>query len=317
MTRTLGHLRSRHLKSKAGRLLSGIVRFFLILGICFVILYPVMNMISMSMKTRDDLFDPSVFWIPRELSLETIASNFSFVVEFSEYWVYLGATAVFVLTTTACHIVGSCVVGYGFAKFRFKGNGFLFSLVLLTMMVPPLTIIIPQYLLVNDFDPLGIIGLFNGGAGLNLNVGFLPLILFGLTGFGLKNSLYIFIFRQFFKNCPKELDEAAYIDGCGVFKTFWRVGIPLARGAAVTVGIFSLVWQWTDTFYTFFFGNNIKHLVSELSNLTYRLWMINADGSHIVYSNVAMLLAILPLLLLYLLLQRLFSQSIERSGLVG
>jgi multiple sugar transport system permease protein len=299
------------------KLIYNLFRFGLIFGICFIILYPVLNMISMSIKVRDDLFDPSVFWIPRNFSFDTISSNFNFVVKFSEYWNYLFSTLLFVASTTACHIISSCLIGYGFAKFKFRGNSIIFSLVILTMLVPPLTIIIPQYLIMNNFNPLGIIGLFNGGVGVNLNTGFLPIILLGLTGFGLKNSLYIFIFRQFFVNTPKELDEAAYVDGCGIFRTFFYIGVPLAKSAAITVGIFSIVWEWTDTFYTFFFGNNINHLFSELKNLSFRLWMLNADGTHLIYTNVAMLLAILPILILYLVLQKFFTQSIERSGLVG
>jgi len=224
---------------------------------------------------------------------------------------------VFVLAVTACQLAGSCVVGYGFAKFKFKGSGVMFSLLLLTMMVPPLTIIVPQFLTMVNFNPFGIVGLFNSGKGINLNKGYLPLILFGLTGMGLKNSLYIYIFRQFFKNSPKELDEAAYIDGCGVIKTFFRIGVPLSKGAAVTVALFSIVWEWTDTFFIVFFGNRTKHLVSELINLRHMLWMNKADGSEIIYANAAMLLSLLPLLIMYLFFQKLFTQSVERSGIIG
>ena len=294
-----------------------VVRIFLITGISLIILFPLLNIISMSVKSREDLFDPSVFWIPRNFSWDTVFSNFKFVINFSEYWNYLLSTCIFVISTTVCHVVSACVIGYGFAKFKFKGNSLLFTLVLLVMLVPPLTIIIPQYLIFSDFNPLGIIGLFNGGKGIKLGVGFLPVVLLGLTGFGLKNSLFIYIFRQFFMNSPKELDEAAYVDGCGIFRTFFFIGVPLAKSAAMTVGIFSVVWEWTDSFYTFFYGENMKHLISELSSLSSRLWSLNADGSHMIYANVGILLSIIPLLVLYLLLQNFFTQSIERSGLVG
>ena len=293
------------------------MRFSLILGISLIILFPIFNIISMSIKAREDLFDPSVFWIPRDFSWNTVYSNLKFVINFSDYWQYLFSTCIFVVVVTACHIASSCVIGYGFAKFRFKGNKPLFSLVLLVMLVPPLTTIIPQYLIFSNFDLFGLIKLLGGGDGISLNVGFLPIMLLGLTGFGLKNSLFIYIFRQFFANCPKELDEAAYVDGCGVFKTFFFIGIPLAKSAAMTVGIFSVVWEWTDSFYTYFYGENLKHLISELFSLAQRLWHLNADGSHLIFSNVGILLCILPVLLLYIVLQKFFTQSIERSGLVG
>jgi len=306
--------------SKANRLIALPMmfgRFFLIFGISLVILFPIINIVSMAIKSREDMFDPSVFWIPRNFSWETVFSNFRFVMSFSNYWSYLASTFIFVAVVTACHISSSCVIGYGFAKFKFRGNSIIFSLVLLVMLVPPLTTIIPQYLIFSNFNPFGIIGLFNNGKGISLITGFLPIALLGITGFGLKNSLFIYIFRQFFTNCPKELDEAAYVDGCGIFRTFFYIGIPLAKSAAMTVGIFSVVWEWTDTFYTFFYGKNMKHLISELSSLAYKLMMKNADGTHMIFTNAGILLAILPVLILYVVLQKFFTQSIERSGLVG
>lgn len=318
----LGTINVTNYANKVKSLLWSIVRGMLLMGISFIIIYPILYMVSMSLKVRPDLFDASVVWIPKYSSFPEVIKTYRHVIKVIQYWQYLQGTVVFTLVTTAIHIVISCVVGYGFAKFDFKGKKLFFQIVILTMLIPPITTIIPMFLRFRYFDFFGIIQVITGQPGINLNVGMWPSVLLGATGFGLKNGLYIFIFRQYFKGQPKELEEAAYIDGSGVFKTFYSVHLPLCGSSILIVAIFSAVWQWTDSFYTSIFSKDIHHIMSALPSLRVSLqsignWSQVDVASTPIYTNAGIFLAILPLIIFYIFVQRYFIQGIEKSGLIG
>lgn len=140
---------------------------------------------------------------------------------------------------------------------------------------------------------------------------------------GLKNGLYIYLARQFFRNMPKELEEAALIDGAGFAGTFFRVMLPSARPILTVIFLFSSVWQWTDIFYTSWFVPKLNTLSMQLNSLAYTVMdKENISQSLDQYyanqiSATGCLLAILPLIVLYVLMQRQFIEGIERSGIVG
>ena len=142
-------------------------------------------------------------------------------------------------------------------------------------------------------------------------------------GNGIRAGLMIFIFRQFFKGLPKELEDAAYLDGCGPFMTFIRVMIPNAASSFLTVFLFSVVWYWNDYYVssTFFNKNQtIALMLKNLSTLLSQQLFNNADVSpreQIVWMEAGCLIAILPILVMYIFLQKYFTEGIERSGLVG
>ncbi|MBP3389315.1 MAG: carbohydrate ABC transporter permease, partial [Clostridia bacterium] len=172
---------------------------------------------------------------------------------------------------------------------------------------PPQTIMIPLY---ETFRYMVIPGVFSNGM---INT-IAPMIILSLTGLGLRNGLYIFMFRQSFRNMPKELEEAAYIDGCGAFGTFFKIMLPSARPIIVTVALFSFSWQWTDTFYNDLFFPTQTVLASSVYLLenVYDEAILNS-----MLQNVGAILAILPLAIFYLFAPRAFVQSVERSGIVG
>jgi multiple sugar transport system permease protein len=224
-------------------------------------------------------------------------------------------------------LISCTVIGYGFARFRFKGRGVLFALVILTMIVPPQTLMIPLFLHFRYFDVLGIISAITGQKGINLLESYWPFVLMSLTGMGLKNGLYIYIMRQFFRGMPKELEEAAYVDGAGMLRTFGQIMLPSAVPAMVTVFMFSFVWQWTDTFYSSLFLMRTDVLAKTAANVSNQIMKdLSADiGVDIylspaissMYTNTGSLLVVLPLLILYLFAQKLFVESVERTGIVG
>jgi multiple sugar transport system permease protein len=152
----------------------------------------------------------------------------------------------------------------------------------------------------------------------------IPYIMMCLGCMGLKNGLYIFMIRQFFMGFPFELEEAAYVDGCGPFKTFFRIMIPGAKPIITSCFLFSFVWQWTDSFYSNLFLGKIQLLSIQLTGIVdkFGIYLTKLHGGSVVapigYSNAilstGMLLAILPLIILYIFCQRLFVESLASTG---
>lgn len=296
-----------------------LARTALIIGLSFVILYPILLKVSIAFKHRVDLYDTTVMYIPRNLTLE----NFQFIIETMDYFrvvfnSFMLSGSTMLLTTISC-----ALVGYGFARFKFKGNGILFALVIFTILVPPQTNMVPTYLQYRDFDILGIIGLFNNGEGVRLIGTYWPFIISSATAVGIKAGLFIFIFRQFFKGIPQELEEAALVDGAGVFKIFFQIMLPNAMPAIITVMLFAFVWQWNDIYFTTMFLDNPNVISGRLqvvsSTISHRLSEGGAiDPSYLsMLVNTSILLAIAPLIIMYLFVQRHFVESVERTGIVG
>lgn len=316
-------------KVHAGRLLSfnywkkwlwSFARLVLIVGLSFVILYPILQKISTAIKDKADLYSPIVVWIPEHFSLD----NFRQVISIMDYWSTLGNTFVLSAVTTLLTAISCALAGYGFARLKFRGSNLLFIGVMLTILVPPTTILIPLYLNLKDFTLLGLIPLLTGKS-VNLLNSYWPFILTSLTANSMKAGLYIFIFRQFYRGIPKEIEEAAYIDGASVSRTFTRIILPNATPAIVTVLLFSFVWQWNDSFFTTTYLTTSKVMSIQLGSLPYNLGIKLGDGSTSqvdpfylsMVQDTGILLAILPLIIIYIFVQRYFVESIERTGLVG
>ena len=129
----------------------------------------------------------------------------------------------------------SCLVGYGFARFKFKGRNILFFIVILSLIVPAQTILIPLYF---RFSSIGLLNTI------------WPVVILSACGIGLKNGLYIYLMRQFFRGMPRELEQSAYIDGAGPLRAFVQIILPNAFNMMITVFLFSFTWQWTCLLYT-------------------------------------------------------------------
>ncbi|MFB4323405.1 carbohydrate ABC transporter permease [Priestia sp. BR_2] len=301
------------------RWLWSFIRLTLIAGLSFVILYPILQKISTAVKDKADLYSPVVVWIPENFTM----SNFLDAIRIMDYWETLFNTFALSATTTVLTAASCALAGYGFARLKFKGSQFMFACVILTILVPPTTILIPIYLNLKDFTLMGLIPLITGKSA-NLLNSYWPFILTSLTANSLKAGLYIFIFRQFFRSIPKEVEEAAYIDGAGVGTTFTRIMMPNAIPAVITTTLFSFVWQWNDSFYTTTYLTSSKVMSTQLSSLPYNLSiMLGGDPSKAdpfylsMVQDTGILLAILPLIVIYLFIQRYFVESIERTGIVG
>ncbi|MGN0592647.1 MAG: carbohydrate ABC transporter permease [Ruminococcus sp.] len=284
-----------------------IFRFFILFGLCFVIVYPLIYMISCAFRAPEDMSDPTVMWIPRHLTLSVIKDTMNVM----NFWSTLGTTVFLNVGCSLVQVASCAVAGYGFARFKFKGRGLLFGIVVLMILVPTQVISIPQYMLFRYFGPFNLIN--------NPLCMYLP----AAMGVGIRSGLMIFIFRQFFKGLPKELEDAAYLDGCGPFMTFIKVMVPNAKSSFLTVFLFSVVWYWNDYYVssTFFTKNQtVALMLKNLSTLLSQTLFNNADVSpreQIVWMEAGCLLAIAPILIMYIFLQKHFTEGIERSGLVG
>lgn len=291
-------------------------RFVLLLGISFVILYPLATKVLTSFMTLDDIYDMSIKYIPKAITFDNYIKAWNFLGIKDLLW----NTILIPLVVSLIHMVSATIVAYGFARYDFKFKGFFFFLVIIGMVIPPDLTLLPLYMSFKNFDIFGIFSLITGKS-LNLLDTMGPFVILGLTCTGLKNGLYIFMMRQYFRGLPKELEEAAYVDGAGVLSAFVRIFLPSASQIMMTVFLFSYVWQWVDDIYTSAFMQNIPMLSTELSRL-----LNSASGVDSGFGNVAefslmrnagIMFFILPLLVLYLICQKQFTESVERSGLVG
>lgn len=300
-----------------------LVRGVIIMGICFLIIYPTLVKMSVSIMSQGDLFDQTVRYVPKNFTLD----NFRTAWRHLNYPVALLNSFQLSSFTSIMQLISCTLIGYGFARFKFKGRNLLFAMVLVTLIVPPQTIMIPLFLHFRFFDIFGIIEAVTGNRGVNLLDSYWPFILMSLTGMGLRNGLYIYIIRQFFRGMPKELEEAAYVDGAGLLRTFYTIMLPSALPAMLTVFLFSFVWQWNDTFYSNLFLQSLRVLPTALSGLADSIgqayyWEtgIRAQISPAVrsmYNNTGSLMVVVPLIIIYGIAQRHFVESIERSGIVG
>ncbi|NCU25255.1 carbohydrate ABC transporter permease [Candidatus Nomurabacteria bacterium] len=311
----------RKFKSKIWSL----IRAVLLIGLSFVLLYPLLYTLTMSIRFSEDLMDPLSMWIPKRLT----AVNFIDAYTTMKYPQAVFNSIKFGLVSSVFQVVSCSLVGYGFARFRFKGNNILFALVLFTLFVPPQLIIVPSYLQFRYFDIFGIgslAGLFTGEKlTINLLDSVWTFYLPAMTGVGIRSGLFIFVFRQFFRGMPRELQESAYIDGCNQFKTYLKIMLPNAVPCIVTVALFSIVWYWNDFYYSAMYINQSKTVSLALSTLKidYILVLQNFNFSNtdpydlITRVQAGVFLTLSPVLLLYLFLQRYFVESIERTGIVG
>ncbi len=313
----LNNPRNKMVRSKKTKEISMVVlRTVLLFGLCFVILFPTIQQISMALRAPEDVNNPAVIWIPLNWSL----MNIKIAAVVLDYTHALLNTLKISVISMLLQIVSTSLAGYAFSRLRFKGSNILFIFVILTIIIPPQALSLQQYLYFKDLNLIG---------------SETSIYLMSGLGMGIRSGIFIYIFRQFFRGLPIELEESAQIDGAGVFRTFWNIMLPNARGALITVGLFAFVWAWNDAYYVKIFEVS----TADFPLLTMRL--INAaEGMYgalfytgaldligqdvwenplflALISNVAALLMMLPLLIMYLFVQKQFVESIERTGIVG
>ncbi len=306
-------------RRKIRGVLIDIGRFLLLFGMCFLILQPIFNKISISLMAEPDLYDSTVIVVPKTITL----GNYFLASKVMGFWTALFNTIWVSVLVAVIQVAVCALVGYGFARFSFPFKNFWFAAVLLVIIIPPQTISTSLYLHFRFFDILGLFKTFTGDT-VNLRSSILPYIMMSLGGMGLKNGLYIFMIRQYFRGFPAELEEAAYVDGCGPLSTFVRIMVPGARPILTSSFLFAFVWQWTDSLYTELFLGKIELLSKQLGSLSERLqtyltltvgeMSVTAAYSQAIIST-GVIMVIIPLILLYVFVQREFVESLSSSGI--
>ena len=305
----IGYLR----RKKAAEKIFPFFRFIILFGLGFVILYPLIYMISCTFRERGDMNDPTVMWIPRNFTLNVLKET----LDAMDFPNTLITTLMLNVGCAFVQVISCAVTGYGFARFKFRGQKLLFGIVIMMILVPPQVIALPLY---SQFRSFGI-----GSLSVNLIDTAFTMYLPAITANGIRAGLMILIFRQFFKGLPRELEDAAYIDGCGPFRTFLQVMVPNADAAFLTVFLFSVVWYWNDYYVSASFFTDTRTISLMLRNLDTELKQrlfdtVSADISpreQIVWKEAGCHISITPLLILYIFLQKHFIEGIERSGIVG
>jgi len=286
-------------------------RFFLMFGLSFIILYPLLYMLCLAFRNPPELLDLTVVWLSKSFTLENIKN----VIRITEYPKSFLITITISVGCSLFQCFTASLTGYGFARFKFKGRNILFFGALFTILVPPQIVMMPSYINFVNFTE------YTGIPTINTII---PLIVPALLGSGIKAGLFVIIFRQFYKNLPKELEEAAYIDGCGPWMAYWRV-IVLNAGPMILVSfILTFVWYWNDYFNVSLYYNKAQPLALQVANLVSRMTSsLSPSGTNYtsqemtVYSMTACLLFIIPTLIVYVFLQKKFTQSIINAGIVG
>lgn len=266
--------------------------------------------------------DPSVIWIPKTFTLQ----NFADTLRVMDFWDAFTNSLYIGVGCGLLDVLSCAFVAYGFARFQFPLSKVLFILVILTLVIPVQTIILPLYADMKYFDAFGLMkvmsALTGGPDSISLIGSYSSFYLPSLLAMGLRSGLYIFIFRQFFMGMPKELEDAAYVDGYGPFKTFFSIMLPNAKNAIITVFLFSFVWHWNEYYMSnLFLGNLKKNFAIALSSLRVDLQSVvnvqTISDPLVVITRIqaGALLSILPLVILYLITQRFFTDSIEHVGI--
>lgn len=302
---------------KTRNIIMSIFRIILIVGIAYVILAPIIGIVARSFFSDSDAINPIVFTIPMNPTLE----RYERAIVHLKYWSTSLNTLIYTVVLTLIQVLVCSMVGYGFARFNFPFKKALFACVIVMIVLPSHTIMLPLYMTFREFNPLGLVGLFNGGEALNLMSSAAPVYIMTLLGCGLRSGLYIYIFNQFFRGLPKEIEEAALVDGAGTWYTYFRIMLVNAMPAVITVTVFSLVWQYNDTFFGRLFNVPDTILISKrlatLQNNIASLDKILNVRLQELYVNAGVVLVMLPIVILYIILQRRFIEGVERSGIVG
>lgn len=272
--------------------LAAVLRHGLLIGVSLLFVVPFYWMLITSLKTQTTVFTTPIQWWPSSLHWENYvtAANYPSFPFLRFMWnSFYYASMVTLGTVLSC-----AAVGYGFARLRFPGRDVLFVITVGTLMIPSIVTLIPTFVL---FKNLGWIG------------GYAPLIVPSFFGSG----FFIFMMRQFFLSLPKELDDAARVDGASEFRIFWQIMLPLVQPALLVMAVFTFTWTWQE-----FFGPLIYLQDSETFPLSLGLFNFRFRRNrewHLMMAGAT--LATVPLIVIFFFAQRYFLEGIKLTGIKG
>jgi ABC-type glycerol-3-phosphate transport system permease component len=278
----------------ARRRLLGALRKVMVYGLLIggglIFAFPFYWLVTTSLKPVDMIMADPPQWFPNPIAF----SNFAELMDTAPVLHWVRNTVIVTFLGTIFYTASSVLAAYGFARHPFPGSRVLFFVVLATMMMPGHITIIPRFILFRELGWLDTL---------------LPLIVPTLFG----SAFYIFLLRQFFLTIPRDLDEAAELDGANTLQILWDILLPLARPAVVTVALFAFIEQWSDFLEPFIY-------LSSPENLTLQVglrWFSTQYGTQFHLMMAGSVLAMAPVVLLFFFAQKQFIQGITLTGLKG
>lgn len=269
-------------------------RFFkhLFLSIfAFIMIYPLLWMLASSLKPDNEIFGQLSIW-PSEFLWDNYAKGWDgLTISFSRFY-----RNSFIVTSLSVigNLISCSFAAYAFARLEFTGRKFFFSLMMMTLMIPYHVVLIPQYVM---FLKLGWVDTY------------LPLV---VPRFLASDAFFIFLMVQFFRQLPRELDEAASIDGCSPYKVYWAIIMPLSMPAMATAAIFSFIWVWEDFLAPLIYLNDIQNYTVPLA---LRLFIDQESQSAFGQMFAMSILSLIPVILFFVIFQKLIIRGIAMSGL--
>ncbi len=293
-----------HSKKIIGKAIAHLVIIFF----AILMLYPIIWLFMKSFTPNEEIFSNITALFPKHLTLDNYVAGFMPQGTLSNSFLYyMGNSLYLSLVTVVFNLISCSMAAYAFARIRFKFRGFLFSIVLITLMLPYHVIVIPRYILFNN---MGLINM-RDVAGMNLNFLYLPLTLPKLFA---TDAFFIFLLVQFMRGIPKDLDESATLDGCGKVGIYLRIIMPLSSAALVTTGLFSFLWTWDDYF------SQLLYILDSSRNtvpIALRSFIASDSVSNWGASLAMSVLSIIPCFILFFAMQKHFVQGISTTGLKG
>ncbi len=308
------------LKKQLSSVVANVARYIVIISFGYMLIYPIIFLVFNALKSTADYYDVTVQWVPKNWSL----NSFKLAIQILDYGKALISTISNEIVAALIEVFSCMVAAYGLSRFDIKGKKILTFIMIITMLIPFPMLLIPSYVNYRFVDFLGILKLIGGLVGTELRPSILdtPLVFWipSLLAVGLKGSLFIYIYCQFFKGLPRELEEAAWMDGAGAWKTFISIIIPSSVTSIITVLLFSVIWHWND-----------YYLAQTYLSKDYPLGVLLVNINQLVSRSVegvtsmnqggiimaASFLMIAPMLVFYILLQKKFVASVSTSGIVG
>lgn len=298
-------------------------RYALLVSIGYIVIFPIISCLSTAVKADEAFFDTSVFWLPKYTTFQTFETAFKVM----DYGKAFMRTVSLQLVSAATEVVMCAIVAYGFARFDFKFKKLFNVFLMITIIVPVNVYMVSMLVNFRNLDILGIFGLLNKLTGIDIRPNILntnlTFYLPSLFAMGLRSGILIYIYIQFMSGLPKELEEAASIDGAGPLQTFWKIVVPSSSVVILTVSVFSAIWHWNDSYLSLMYISDNYPLSVSLAKLGDQLVLNNpftgaAQSNMINATEMAgCLLFIAPLLIGYLCIQNKFVKSIDRVGITG
>lgn len=289
---------------KVRSFLWSLCRAVILLGFFYLMFYPLMYMVSTVFRDAQDFRDPSIYWITKHYSLD----NLKYAIEYLDYWKNLIYSSEIAFGSAALQTISCALAGYSFARFKYKGKKLAFAIMIATIIVPPQTTLLSLFSVVRDMNLLNTAGAFWVQAAL---------------ASGIRAGLFVFIYYQFFRGLPTDLEHAASMDGCNPLGTFFKVMLPNVVPGIVTVFFFSTVWHFNDNFVTKYLSlekptlayalDNFRSTIETASSSTLQFDIMTAQG----IVQAGSLLTLVPMLVLYFFLQKQLREGVARTGIVG